>query len=156
MGSEHNVTKRTLLERLLEQSMVMATVDARMRGVVVPDHLMGDPQLRLNLSYRFGLTMELTEGGVHATLTFGGVPFPCIMPWESIYLFVSHATGEPYFFPSDAPAGLFEEAPPGPDASADGDAEAPRFEVLPGEPPAEAEESAPRSPPKRGHLRVVK
>jgi stringent starvation protein B len=147
MTSEHHATKRALLEQLLEQSMVMVTVDARMRGVVVPDHLVADPQLRLNLSYRFGLPMQLDDAGIRATLTFGGVPFPCRLPWESIYVVVPHSSGEPYFFPGDAPVGLFDGADATPAA-------APQFEVIPGE-PVEAGEPE-RTPPKRGHLRVVK
>ncbi len=153
MTTERHATKRALLEQLLEQSMVMVTIDARMRGVVVPDHLAADPQLRLNLSYRFGLPMQIDDSCIEATLTFGGVPFPCRLPWNSIYVMVPHSSGEPYFFPADAPVGPFDEGLP---AGAGDSAAARRFEVVAGENSEAAEGEAPRTPPKRGHLRVVK
>ena len=99
-------TKKSVLEELLEQGMVLVALDARVEGVEVPSHLHQDPQLRLNLSYRFGLPMDVSEWGVAATLTFAGVPFECRIPWCAIFLLVSHVSGQPYLFPDDIPAEL--------------------------------------------------
>jgi stringent starvation protein B len=104
-------TKRSVLEQLLDQGMVLVALDARVDGVDVPSHLAGDPQLRLNLSYRFGLPMSVESWGVRATLTFAGVPFTCRFPWAAIFLVVSHVSGQPYLFPDDIPAELLNEAP---------------------------------------------
>ena len=101
--TDNSPAKRKLLEELLEKGMVMVTVDARHGGVTVPSHLAHDPQLRLNLSYRFGLPMSIADDAVHATLTFGGQPFACKMPWPAVYLVVSHVTGQPFLFPEDVP-----------------------------------------------------
>jgi stringent starvation protein B len=99
--------KRELLESLLEKGMVMVVLDARRPGVAVPSHLARDPQLRLNLSWRFGFSMELDDWGVKATLTFGGRPFLCRLPWNSIYVMVSHAErDQQYLFPADLPEEL--------------------------------------------------
>jgi stringent starvation protein B len=99
--------KRELLESLLERGMVMVVLDARRPGVAVPPHLARDPQLRLNLSWRFGFSMELDDWGVKATLTFGGQPFLCRLPWNSIYVMVSHAErDQQYLFPTDLPEEL--------------------------------------------------
>ena len=103
MRVEPSSAKRQILDELLSESMVLVTLDARREGVVVPLSLRGDPQLRLNLSFRFGLPMETDDWGVRATLTFGGVPFECALPWSSVYMLVSHATGEPVLFPDDIP-----------------------------------------------------
>src|SRR5712671_363568 len=65
-------TPRQLLENLLGQGMVMVTIDARSEGAVVPRQFERDPQLRLNLSYRFGLPITVDEWGVKARLTFSG------------------------------------------------------------------------------------
>jgi stringent starvation protein B len=103
-------TPRQLLENLLGQGMVMVTVDARADGAIVPRQFERDPQLRLNLSYRFGLPIEVDEWGVKARLTFSGVPFDCEMPWPSIYMIVSHVTGQPFLFPEHVPQELMQLA----------------------------------------------
>ena len=53
--------KRAILAELLEQGMVLVTVDARHQDVDVPPHLRQDAQLRLKLSYRFGLPLLMTS-----------------------------------------------------------------------------------------------
>ncbi len=89
----------------------MVALDARVAGVDVPSHLGKDPQLRLNLSYRFGLPLAIEAWGVRATLTFAGVPYSCHFPWAAIFLLVSHVSGQPYLFPDDIPAELLSQAP---------------------------------------------
>lgn len=101
--------KKDVLERLLELGMVLVALDARAEGVDVPDHLGRDPQLRLNLSFRFGLPMSVDPWGISATLTFGGVPYSCRFPWGAIYLLVSHVNGEPYLFPDEVPPELLAQ-----------------------------------------------
>lgn len=145
--------KRELLESLLEKGMVMVVLDARRPGVSVPAHLARDPQLRLNLSWRFGFLMELDAWGVKATLTFGGSPFTCRLPWTAIYAMVSHASkDEQFIFPGELPEELQrlaagelddedEAAEEGPEASGE-----PVEGKSPAEPPAVA---------RRGHLAVV-
>ncbi len=157
-------SKQLVLAELLEQGMVLVTLDARVVGVDVPAHLADDPQLRLNLSYRFGLPMTLDESGVDATLTFGGQPHKCRIPWESIYLMVSHVTGRPILFPADVPSEFF---PSGNESTTQiatlhlggsrPSTSRPKLQVLRAEEDEdEDDESAARTPPKRGHLRVVK
>ena len=102
-------TKKSVLEELLEQGMVLVALGARVEGVEVPSPLHQDPQLRLNLSYRFGLPMDVSAWGVAATLTFAGVPFECRIPWRAIFLLVSHVSGQPYLFPDDIPAELLSQ-----------------------------------------------
>lgn len=197
-------TPRQLLENLLGQGMVMVTIDARSEGAVVPRQFNGDPQLRLNLSYRFGLPINVDEWGVRARLTFSGVPFDCELPWPSIYMIVSHVTGQPFLFPEHVPQELMQlatqmrtdgvpvaEQPKKPklalvssdDSEDTAEAPEPLQEHVPvsaavqedeqvdntgsddavaaqpegdstGEPDGEA--PPPRTPPRRGHLRVVK
>lgn len=182
MGPDEPTTPRQLLEELLDNGMVMVTVNARHEGVRVPPQYARDPQLRLNLSYRFGLPVELDDWGVTATLTFGGSPFECRLPWRSIYMMVSHVTGQPLLFPDNVPPELLqlasaaraaarageEEASAeldrasGPrltlvDAREDHDASGEEPDARPGEPDGTADDpEPPRPPPRRGHLRVVK
>ena len=196
-------TPRQLLENLLGQGMVMVTIDARSDGAVVPRQFERDPQLRLNLSYRFGLPINVDEWGVRARLTFSGVPFDCELPWPSIYMIVSHVTGQPFLFPEHVPQELMQlatqmrnDAAPAPEqpkkpkltvvASDDGedtdetDEISREHEPMNGAPQdaqidntgsddavaaqpsgerdadPDGEAPPPRTPPRRGHLRVVK
>lgn len=173
-------SKQELLEALLDRGMVMVTLDARRPGVDVPAQFQNDPRLRLNLSYRFGLPLEVNPWGVRATLTFGGVPHVCKVPWNALYQLFSHATKDQYLFPADVPTDLVEAeeheapapAPPSPKGR-------PRLSVVPGAgeelpapapapasvapvsvPPVEGEpgpeEPPPGGGPRRGHLRRIK
>ncbi len=145
-------TKKTVLEQLLEQGMVLVALDARVHGVDVPTHLGKDPQLRLNLSYRFGLPMTVEDWGVAATLTFAGVPYSCRFPWAAIFLLVSHVSGQPYLFPDDIPAELLSQAPemaasmvPRTSGSAAGESERPKLTLISSKPvsPEETKLAAP-------------
>lgn len=110
MNVGQSANKKGVLEELLGLGMVLVALDARAEGVTVPDHLDHDPQLRLNLSYRFGLPLSIDPWGISATLTFGGVPHECRFPWKSVFLLVSHVNGEPYLFPDDVPQELLSQA----------------------------------------------
>lgn len=169
MRFEPSAAKRALLEKLLEQSMVLVTLDARANGVHVPQHLLGDPQLRLNLSYRFGLPLDITDDGIRATLTFQGNEFECALPWDPIYMLVSHATGQPFLFPADIPVEAKTSLAQAEEHSYDeesAEAAAPKLTLVAsqaGGVTAELTASAPTDepppdapPPNRGHLRVVK
>lgn len=161
-------SKQELLESLLERGMVMVTLDARRPGVDVPAQFTSDPRLRLNLSYRFQLPLELNEWGVRAVLTFGGVPHACKIPWNAIYQVYSHASKDQYLFPADVPEDLVqatlaqgEVTPPPPAgrgrkrfAVVEGAAEAPPSE--PAEGSADAPEPPPEGAPRRPHLRRIK
>ena len=168
-------TKRAVVEDLLGQGMVLVTLDATAEGVDVPEHLRNDSQLRLNLSYRFGLPVEVDDDGVLATLTFGGVPYDCVLPWPSIYLVVSHVSGRPVLFPDDVPEELMrlltEQEGQQPLAEGtDWDAKGPQLTLIHGEPsethndPEGADTDAASDDPSederkrrpRNHLRVVK
>ena len=96
--------KQTLLH-YLSRGVAMLHLDARRAGVVVPPQFVGDPHLRLNLSYRYAIPdLEIDdERGVQATLSFGGSPFQCRMPWPSIFGITSHASGDGQVWPEDLP-----------------------------------------------------
>jgi len=96
--------KREKLRELLEAGMVMIHLDARREGVWVPGELRGDPHLRLNLSYRFRpCDIEIDEESVSATLTFGGVPWPCRIPFSALFGMTLHDSGESLVWLEDVP-----------------------------------------------------
>ena len=154
--------KKTRLLAALDRGMTMVHLDARRPGVVVPDHLRKEAHLLLNLSYKFSPPdLTVSEWGVRQTLTFGGVAFCVAVPWSALYAISSHATKEFYMYPDDMPPELLatqtqrlaqEESPPDPST-----ARAMLREVVLDQKPSESNEAeAPKEPPKRGHLRLVK
>jgi stringent starvation protein B len=160
MNLVHSDKKRELLETLLEKGMVLVAVNGRFPGVDLPEHLRGDPQVNLNLSYRFGWPMEVGDWGVRATLTFGGRPYDCALPWPAIFLAVSHVSQERYLFPADVPDELLPGSPVAKEVEEEPPAERPRprFAVVEGgaEEPEDEEEGSdgPRAFP--SYLRRIK
>jgi len=106
--------KRDKLSKLLEHGMVMVHLDARRAGVSVPEELRDDPHLRLNLSYRFRpCDLELSDEGVQATLTFGGEPWSCRVPFDALFGLTSHVTGESLVWLEDVPEEVLALLVPG-------------------------------------------
>jgi stringent starvation protein B len=100
--------KRQTLLHFLERGVAMVHLDARKAGVVVPSQYEQEPHLRLNLSYRYNIPdLEMNERLVQATLSFGGRPFHCVLPWGSIFGITSHA-GEGQVWPEDLPGEVME------------------------------------------------
>jgi stringent starvation protein B len=144
-------SKRAALEKLLDQGMVMVHVDARRPGVRVPPAFRGDPQLRLNLSYRFAShDLAVSDDYVRCTLSFQGLPYYCELPLDALFAITSHVTGEALVWP-EALAATLEPLPAQPAAMALATApeEEPREEVRAGE-------RTKSKPPLRNHLRLVK
>jgi stringent starvation protein B len=105
------VDKRDLLLRLLDRGVAMIHLDARFSGVAVPAQFAQDPHLRLNLSYRYQLhDLDIGEERVRATLSFGGRPFHCVVPWKAVFAITSQASGEGQVWPEDMPAEVAQEA----------------------------------------------
>lgn len=78
-------TKKQLLEEALTKGMVRIEVDATKPGVKLPDHLLGDPRVPLNLSWRFRTPMEIRDDGVYAELSFNGRNESVVIPWITIW-----------------------------------------------------------------------
>jgi stringent starvation protein B len=97
-------TKKETLLAYLARGIAMVHLDARRDGVVVPPQYSMDAHLRLNLSYRYGIPdLDISDQRVQATLSFGGRPFRCIIPWASVFGITSHGTGDGQVWPEDLP-----------------------------------------------------
>lgn len=164
--------KKAKLLEALDKGMAMIMLDARRPGVRVPKAMEGDFDLRLNVSFRFDPPdLSVTDWGVRETLSFQGSRFLCAVPWSAVYAIRSHITQDTWLFPVDVPDELQSTA----SGQANGDAAAPQgpgepapvppkhrglFEVKGGLAEAASDDNVerdePPTPPKRGHLRVVK
>lgn len=99
--------KHTLLNELLEYGKVMVHLDARRDGVEVPRHFRVDSHLRLNLSHHFGYSdFVVDESSARCSLSFGGQPFFCVLPWSSVFAMTSHREPLGFLWPEDLPPEL--------------------------------------------------
>src|SRR3954470_17151478 len=97
-------TKKETLLGFLARGVAMVHLDARRPGVIVPPQYATDAHLRLNLSYRYSIPdLEVFDECIQATLSFGGRPFRCILPWSAVFGITSHGTGDGQVWPEDLP-----------------------------------------------------
>lgn len=169
--------KKQRLLSALEQGLTQVHLDARRPGVIVPERFKSEHHLVLNVSYRFDPPdLSVSEWGVRQTLSFNGSRFQVGLPWSAIYALASLVTREFWMYPDDMPIELAESVG---EKVSESDLK-PSPALLPAReaPPPEAEPARPRavlrevviergdgtepaepeapSPPRRGHLRVVK
>lgn len=152
--------KKQVLLSYLQRGVAMVHVDARQPGVVVPPQYADEAHLRLNLSYRYSIAdMEIGEDQVAATLSFGGRPFHCVLPWQAIFGITSQASGDGQVWPEDLPVEVAqaatEQPPPG---GAPQSAAPARLTAVEPAPPGGRREDSPKPPdgPGRRHLRLVR
>lgn len=106
--------KRSSIEQLLERGPVLIHVDARRDDCQVPPRFRGDPKLVLRFGY--GLTPAIVDllvddTGISGTLTFGGVPFHCVLPWQAVYAGVVEGEQRGMVWPEDVPDVLLVPPP---------------------------------------------
>ena len=106
--------KRASIEQLLERGPVLVHVDARRDDAAVPARFRGDPKLVLRFGY--GLTPAIVDllvddTGISGTLTFGGVPFHCVLPWRAVYAAVVEGEQRGMVWPEDVPDVLLVPPP---------------------------------------------
>jgi stringent starvation protein B len=98
--------KRKALESLLERGPILIHVDSRHQAVDVPLRLRGNPRLVLRFGY--GLTPSIPDlavemAGISGTLTFGGVPYLCSVPWRAMYAVMVEGEQRGTVWPEDVP-----------------------------------------------------
>jgi hypothetical protein len=107
--------KRTALESRLSEGRVQVHLDSTIDGVVLPQYLMGQIQVILNLSYGFKPDVfVIDEHGVQIMLSFSGKKTLCILPWACFYVMQtleSNGTiaGESEIFIESLPATLVRQ-----------------------------------------------
>ena len=92
--------KRVLIEELLGQGPVLLHIDARHPLSQVPDRFRQDPKLVLRFGYDLTpaiIDLSIDSEGMYGTLTFGGIPTRCVLPWGCIYSVVSEADQRAWF-----------------------------------------------------------
>lgn len=87
-------TKQDMLNHLLSQGDAMVCLDARQPDVDVPKQHKHNPMLNLVLNLGFRRPIEADENGIYATLSFGGRPYKCIIPFTAVWAMYDPQTNE--------------------------------------------------------------
>jgi stringent starvation protein B len=98
--------KQQVVEEMLSKGDTMICIDTRYPDVRVPDNHKGQEDLRLVLNLNFRHEISTLPDGIQAELLFGGVPFLCWIPYESLWAVYNPQTGEGYLWPGETPVSL--------------------------------------------------
>lgn len=109
LGDEDDASapdKRRTLEQLLARGPVLVHVDARRAEVSVPPRFRADPSLVLRFGYNLSPAigeLVVDDVAIAGTLTFGGQPFRCILPWTAVYAAMVEGEQRGTVWPEDVP-----------------------------------------------------
>lgn len=88
---------------------MLVHINPRQKGVILPEHLIGNRSVTLRLSRYFRGQLKTTEKQIEADLLFGSDYFTCVIPWKAIWG-ASSATGEEFVWNQAAPTHAVEVA----------------------------------------------
>ena len=91
---------------MLSKGDAMICLDSRYPDVQVPENHRGKEDLRLVLNLNFRHSISTLPDGIQAELLFGGAPFLCWIPYESLWAVYNPETGEGYLWPGQTPVSL--------------------------------------------------
>jgi stringent starvation protein B len=159
--------KRQVVDELLEGGAVLVHVDARAPQVRVPERFRGDAKLVLRFGYNLSPAVPdlvVDCDGIRGTLTFGGVPHLCVLPWHAVYAVVSDSNSRGLVWPDDVPDDVIGELAGAGNYAGEGDTGRQRPAGVPGDRHSSAHDDNPGRPSadvgkpsrKGGHLRLVK
>lgn len=110
-----NPEKLTVMRTLLykRDSTVFMHLDPATLGVhcVIPERLKNQPQVVLQVGLDMPVPipdLRVDAVGFHGTLSFGGKPFTCFVPWQAIFALVGE-DGRGRMWPEDMPAPIVRE-----------------------------------------------
>ena len=78
------LTKLAVLRAVLEQGHAHIHLDSRVPGVVLPEHLLGQSHVHLDLPPSYG-PLSLDAFALRARIHFTSTPFSVEVPWHAIY-----------------------------------------------------------------------
>ena len=137
MTSHRPYLLRALNEWIADNGMTPhLLVDATRAGVQVPAQAVSDGKVVLNIAERAVARLLIDNDAVSFTARFGGVSHPVVVPIPAVLAIYARETGQGMALPED-PSG------------AHGDDDTPP-------PPSDGAPDPQGTPPRRGHLRVIK
>lgn len=111
-GERHH---RDVFAELLQDGITSLHLDARHLGVRVPPWLRDRGWLVLNYSYRYNIAdFEFDDDEVFASLSFGGRPYPCRVPWSAVFGISDAGRDRLWIWPSLVPEDQVADLLPAP------------------------------------------
>ncbi|MBI3206117.1 MAG: hypothetical protein HYZ29_31565 [Myxococcales bacterium] len=104
--------KKDVVLALLEQSDVFVHLDPRPEEVRVPQWFKKQAHLVLQIGLNLPVPirdLEVSDDSISCTLSFNRSPFPCFLPWKSIYALVG-SDGRAMVWPDDIPPEVAAQA----------------------------------------------
>ena len=109
-----HLDKRSVMQALLMQaSSVFVHLDPRHAAAAVPPQFRSSPLLVLEIGMNMVRPipdLRLEEDGINATLSFGGRPFQCWLPWDAIFALVTPEK-KAMVWQNDVPQELVDKQP---------------------------------------------
>jgi len=152
MTSYRPYLMRALYEWIADNEMTPhILVDAGAVGVRVPKHTITDGQVVLNIAERAVVRLQMDNERISFSARFGGTPYQVVVPIDAILAIYARETGQGMALPADA-------IPPRPAAASTDPAVVSDPEPAPvtEQEPDDSTRPLKRTPPRRGHLKVVK
>lgn len=111
-GERHH---RDVFAELLQDGITSLHLDARHPGVRVPPWLRDRGWLVLNYSYRYNIAdFDFDDDEVFASLSFGGRPYPCRVPWSAVFGISDAGRDRLWIWPSLVPTDQVADLLPAP------------------------------------------
>lgn len=96
--------KKKLFATLLDMGITALHLDPRRQGVIVPGRFRQQNWLVLNYSYRYGIAdFRFDDQVVEASLSFGGQPFYCRVPWAAVFAITDNSRQRGRIFHDEVP-----------------------------------------------------
>lgn len=87
-------TKYDYLLDILRDGDAMVCLDARQPKVDVPQNHKSNPALNLIFNLNFKRPLDINENSIYATLSFEGMPYKCVIPFEAVWAIFIPGTDE--------------------------------------------------------------
>ena len=139
MTSHRPYLLRALNEWIADNGMTPhLLVDATRPGVQVPAQAVSDGKVVLNIAERAVGRLLIDNDAVSFSARFGGVTHPVVVPIPAVLAIYARETGQGMALPDD-PSGAHDEEP-----------------TPPNDETPDTNGAGTHTPPRRGHLRVIK
>jgi len=76
---------RELRKYFSRHGRIYIVVNATGDDVLIPEHLQGDPALRLVLNVRMPQNIHISDEALESDFSFSGTPFHCVIPMHAIW-----------------------------------------------------------------------
>ena len=151
--TQDNKDKQDFLNDMLSKGDAMVCLDARQPDVEVPKAHKTNPMLNLVISLNFRRPIDVLEDGIYGSLSFGGRPHKCVIPFTAVWAIYESDTQKGQVWETSIPEDIDWGNPEGAAAGA-----APAGKVLEKHSLKAVAGSGKSGKPKRdrSHLRVIK